>query len=115
MLKFLKFWLPVILCMGFIFYASSLPAKDIPPLFPFQDILFHLGIYLLLGLAFCRALNNSFSIRSARRLVFYTLVFGSFYGLSDELHQVFVPGRSASGLDLFVDAMGSLLGGLLYR
>jgi VanZ family protein len=102
MLKFLKFWLPVILCMGFIFYASSLPAKDIPPLFPFQDILFHLGIYLLLGLAFCRALNNSFSIRSARRL-------------SDELHQVFVPGRSASGLDLFVDAMGSLLGGLLYR
>ena len=32
------------------------------------------------------------------------------YGVSDELHQAFVPGRVASEADLVLDAMGALLG-----
>ena len=32
------------------------------------------------------------------------------YGVTDELHQTFVPGRVASEADLVVDAMGALLG-----
>jgi DNA polymerase-1 len=40
--------------------------------------------------------------------------FGIIYGLSDEFHQYFVPGRYASGLDLFLDTIGSIFGSVLY-
>ena len=32
------------------------------------------------------------------------------YGLSDEFHQSFVPGRTSSGADLLADAVGALIG-----
>jgi len=41
-------------------------------------------------------------------LVGITFLFVVLYGLSDEIHQYFVPGRSATFLDLVVDAVGGL-------
>jgi VanZ family protein len=32
------------------------------------------------------------------------------YGVSDEFHQYFVPGRSVEALDVLADALGGLLG-----
>ena len=32
------------------------------------------------------------------------------YGVSDELHQSFVPGRTADGADVVADAVGAVLG-----
>jgi VanZ family protein len=105
--------------MAFIFYVSSVPGKDIPSLFPFQDILFHGSIYAILALFFYRALKNTF----AKLLVFKTIVlaviFGFGYGITDELHQLFTPARCCSGFDLIIDTagslVGSLIGGLLLR
>lgn len=37
------------------------------------------------------------------------------YGLLDEFHQSFVPGRTASGQDFLADAAGALLGLLLVK
>jgi VanZ family protein len=108
-----KFWLPVLICMIFIFYVSSLPGKDIPALFPFQDILFHGSIYAILGLFFSRALKNTQDKLSLSRLVIATVIFGFLYGASDEFHQLFIPGRSCSGFDLLVDTCGSLIGSLV--
>lgn len=31
------------------------------------------------------------------------------YGLSDEFHQAFVPGRNATAFDVVIDALGALL------
>jgi len=39
---------------------------------------------------------------------------GAVYGITDELHQYFVPSRSAEGLDALADALGSFLGAWLY-
>lgn len=36
------------------------------------------------------------------------LIFSSFYALTDELHQYFVPGRNATLLDWFFDTLGAL-------
>jgi len=111
----IKFWLPVLLCMGFIFYASSIPGSEIPCLFPLQDIVFHLFIYSILCFFFSRALKNTYlNIRRAKIIVF-TIIFGIIYAASDELHQAFVPYRSVSGFDVFIDTMGSLVGSLIYR
>jgi len=113
--KIIKFWLPVLLIMGFIFYASSLPAEDIPPLFPSQDFAFHLIIYLALSYFFIRALKNTYTNIAPAKAVLFTVIFASLYGLTDEFHQLFVVGRNASIFDLFIDSIGSFIGALLYR
>ena len=41
-------------------------------------------------------------------------IFALVFGLSDEWHQSFVPGRMADGWDLLADAAGALLGAAGY-
>jgi VanZ family protein len=110
---FLRFWLPVLGCMAFIFYVSSLPGKDIPSIFAFQDILFHATIYAILALFFYKAVKNTFAKLVVSRIIIFTVIFGLSYGITDEFHQLFVPGRSASGFDLIIDSAGSLVGSLI--
>jgi hypothetical protein len=118
-IRLIWWWSPVVACMYLIFYASSMPAKDIPPLFPFQDIFFHGTIYATLAFLFWRAVKNTFSGFTYVKILIITLVFTAFYGLSDELHQLFVPGRSCSLFDLIIDftgsCLGSLIGGLYFK
>jgi VanZ family protein len=114
MLKIVRFWLPVATCMGFIFYASSIPGSDIPPLFPGQDIVFHFVIYMALAYFFSRALKNTADI-SAKKVFIFTLIFGVLYAISDEIHQAFVPLRSVSGFDVFIDGCGTFAGSLIRR
>jgi VanZ family protein len=113
--KILKYWAPVIICAGGIFYSSSLPGTSIPRLFLFQDILFHFFVYLFLGLFFSRAFKNTFSGISGTRIMIFAFIFTFFYGISDEFHQYFVPNRSVSFFDVFVDGCGGLSGALFYR
>jgi VanZ family protein len=109
----INLWFPVILCMSFIFYASSVPGKDIPLLFPNEDILFHGTIYAILALFFYRALRNTDPRITRTRVFIFTVIFGIAYGASDEFHQLFTPGRDCSGFDLMVDTIGSCAGGLI--
>jgi VanZ family protein len=109
----INLWLPVLGCMGVIFYASGLPGKDIPSLFAYQDVLFHGLIYAILTLFFYRALKNTNSRLIRQQLFFFTIIFGFAYGASDEFHQMFTPGRDCSGFDLMVDTIGSCFGGFI--
>lgn len=108
-------WAAVLSCMALIFGGSSVPGKDIPSLFHYQDILYHLAIYAILTLLFSRALRKSVTSIDSRVLLISAVAFGVIYGASDELHQLFVPGRSCSGMDLLVDGIGSFLGGIAQR
>jgi VanZ family protein len=47
------------------------------------------------------------------KILLITFIFAGLYGLSDELHQLFVPGRDCSAFDLFIDLTGSFLGSLI--
>lgn len=114
-LKMIKLWLPVLVCMGIIFYASSLSGSDIPSLFPFQDIAFHILIYLILALFFSHALKNTYTDIALSKVILFTIIFGIVYGITDELHQAFVPDRTASGLDVIIDGIGSFIGSIVYR
>jgi VanZ family protein len=60
----------------------------------------HAVEYAVFGALLARALG-------ARLLAFSA---GIAYAVTDELHQSFVPGRVASGIDLLVDAVGLLVG-----
>lgn len=55
------------------------------------------------------------SLRSKRegvkkKTLLFAVLIASLYGVSDEFHQFFVPGRVASVFDVFADVVGSILG-----
>jgi len=92
------------LYMAAIFALSSLPGSEvgIPP--PW-DKLAHFSEYALLGFLLGRGTGNA-------PLAF---ALAALYGVSDEVHQAFVPGREASALDWLADAAGALIGAFLSR
>jgi VanZ family protein len=110
----IKFWLPVLLCMGFIFYTSSIPGVNIPSLFAYQDVIFHFFIYSLLAYFFSRALKNTYSYIEVTKIIFFTVLFGIIYGLSDEFHQSFVAYREDSVIDVLIDSIATFVGSLLF-
>ena len=111
-------WLIVTLYALVIFYISNQPSISFVPenltyIDP-QHLLLHLLEYIPLGLLIYRAvLKTSFKI-SVNPIYFSTLL-GVVYGLSDEIHQYFVPGRTASPLDLAADSIGVLIGVFLWK
>ena len=100
--------------MGVIFYASNTPGKDIPPLFPYQDLVYHFSAYLALSFFFSRALNKSKTSLSLAKIFIFAVVFAVIYGISDEFHQAFVPGRSVSAFDVLIDTLGGLTGSSIF-
>ena len=111
--KFLKYWFPVILYSGIIFYVSSLPNLEIPLVIAFSDKLAHAGEYAVLGFLVSRALAAT--TRLSRKDIFLSAVaLCVLYGTSDEFHQIFVPGRDSSLGDLLADGIGAAGAGYFY-
>ena len=89
--------------MTFIFWLSSSPDGQgglwLIDLLPYGDKLAHAAAFGLLAGFFWLALRS----------FWWPIVLSSLYGLSDELHQRFVPGRQFDLLDLLADITGALL------
>ncbi|MGD9014486.1 MAG: VanZ family protein [Candidatus Omnitrophota bacterium] len=115
--KFFKYWLPVLFWAGFIFFASSLPDKDLPRIFQAQNIIFHIFEYALLALLLNRALKNSglSRIQTPPKRLLLTIFICLIYAISDEFHQQFTSGRVSSVSDVFIDSLGIVLGSIIYR
>ena len=114
-LKFIKYWLPVIICAILIFYLSSVTGKDMPGLFTGQDIIGHLTEYAILALLLSRALKVYNPQLSYNKRILWVFVIALIYAVSDEFHQSFVAGRDSSGFDVSLDVIGRLMGAFLYR
>lgn len=102
------------LCAGYmvlIFYFSSLSQVPIPVLFHAQDFFLHMLEYSILSYL----LSIAFASTGLRRIPLYAFLFTVFYGASDELHQIFVPLRDPSLLDVAADALGGLLGMFVFH
>lgn len=69
----------------------------------------HFGEYLLLGVSLSLPLYTLYGIRG-RRLFFSTLCFCIIFASSDEIHQLFVDGRSGSPKDVLIDSFGAFTG-----
>ena len=116
LLSFPTLGLPLYLAlflMSAIFHASSLTFPTDPSAGR-SDLLFHFGEFFALGLLTARMvapdMDKMHSLRSL--LLASSIVLG--YGLLDEIHQGFVPGRDPDGLDWLVDASGGFLGIVTY-
>jgi VanZ family protein len=130
----LKRWLPVLLWMGFIFFLSSRSnpytytpnwVNDCVRIMPqsafwqmhcdteYLGRIAHFGSYTLLTLLIFRALAGSRWRASLQKVYLGTALLGWGYGWSDEIHQLFVPGRTFQLLDLTVDLAGVTLAVLI--
>ena len=115
MTRFLKYWMPVLIYAALIFISSSMSHPEIGIEVPFFDKALHLLSYSILGCLLLRALLKSDYNLSRGQLVFLAILFSTLYGISDEFHQYFVPGRTACVSDAVFDLFGSAAGAVIYN
>lgn len=97
-----------------IFFLSSIPTYRLPAYpFPGFDILGHIAVYAGLGMLLCRFLANHLR-RSAPAAMLIAVTLATLYGLSDEIHQSFVPGRFTEAGDFTADAVGAVMAVVLW-
>ena len=72
----------------------------------------HFTLYFLLGLAYISFLRE-FNLND-KKLLIYTIIFVFIYACSDEIHQLFIPGRSGEILDVLIDTSGGIISSLIY-
>lgn len=102
--------LPMLLVMGSIFFLSHQSGDRLSlPSFPGADKLAHALIYGLLAAAILRALPPRLRADQPGRAAAIVLAVCFGYGLTDEFHQSFVPGRDASLGDLLADVAGAAI------
>jgi VanZ family protein len=97
-------WLPAVLWAALIFRLSSRPATGLPGRF---SSLAHFAFYLVLAVLVLRALAE---VAPSRRAALTALVVASLYGITDEVHQSFVPGRTPDLVDWVLDTLGAAAG-----
>ncbi len=101
-----------VLWMAALFYLSSQPSLPTPQWFPHQDKLVHAIAYAILGALLLLCMPMKAGGFMPQQALAATLI-ASLYGISDEFHQSFVPGRQADVLDWAADTGGALLATLL--
>jgi VanZ family protein len=113
--KFFAYWFPIFVFCLLIFIQSSRPSPDITLHWPFVDKVLHFSAYALLSTLFLRAFNTT-RIKNNLKLIFIlSVLLSSLYGISDEIHQSFVPYRNADIMDALADILGSIAGVYLYQ
>jgi VanZ family protein len=91
-----------------IFYVSGLSIAPLPE--EVSDKTGHFVAYAGLALLCVRALGGGLPCRVVLRVAALALVIAAGYGIFDEVHQWFVPGRSADVYDWFADFTGACIG-----
>ena len=116
-------WLVVILLyMSAIFALSSVPGDPDPTaagvylvfawLPPHLQNLLHIPLFSGLAWLWCRTLEGR--KWSGAKVAWLAFLLSLFYGMADELHQSFVPGRTANMADMLLNGVGAILGVIVY-
>lgn len=132
MRSLVRHWIPVIVWAGVIFFFSTKQfstastSRIIGPILHwlnpsistelertihfFVRKLGHWSEYFIFALLLMRALDQRFPQAYGFRKVVWTALVIFLYASSDEIHQLFVPGRSASLNDILLDFFGGVCG-----
>ncbi|MBN2105056.1 VanZ family protein [bacterium] len=99
--------------MILIFILSSIPSVKPPDLgINAEDKIAHVLEYAVLGTLLARTAH--FKYPFSFRLFLMIFFIGALYGISDEIHQAFVPNRFSSPWDALADAVGVFVGQAIY-
>lgn len=104
-------WAPVVAYMALIFGLSSITQ---PPDLPAElsDKTGHLALYFGLSALLVRALAGGWRERVTPIVACLAVVMATVYGVTDEVHQHFVPPRQMDAWDIAADAVGASLAAL---
>ena len=75
----------------------------------------HFSIYMILAI-FTYMFIEELNIKSKsekerlRKNIIYTCIFCIIYAIFDEIHQIYVPGRTGKAIDVIIDTLGSCMG-----
>lgn len=111
---FWLYWFPLILYCLAIFIQSSYPSPHRLPSFPYGDKVMHFAAYGIMGGLFSRALRATMPSRGAARIILFSALFTTLYGVGDEIHQLFVLSRTADQLDVLADCIGGTFGAVCF-
>ena len=104
-------WLPAALYMGLIWLISSMEAPQFPTsAFPLRDKGVHFTEFAVLGFFVAHAALRTWEGRARFRLLAVSVLIAATWGLLDEIHQAFVPGRSSDVFDVLADTLGATAG-----
>ena len=93
--------------MAGIFIVSSIPDLALAESVAVSG---HSAAYLGLAVLLVRALAGGLPRRIGARVAVTAMLIAVAYGVSDEVHQSYVPGRVADVYDIATDAIGALAG-----
>jgi VanZ family protein len=109
-LKVINFWIPVILWLMVIFFFSAQPTIKTTEIY-WQDFIIkktaHIVEYAILATLLYRALVASGV--SKKEAGIYAIILAATYGISDEFHQRFTPGREPRVRDVVFDTIGATM------
>jgi VanZ family protein len=119
MIQAFWYWVPVALYAGTIFYFSSQshPEEQLPSflLKEVSDKVLHAVEYAGLGGLCYRAFRWGVSGQVASHALLFAIVTVSLYGITDEVHQLFVPFRESDWQDWLADTAGAVIGAVSWR
>ena len=75
----------------------------------------HFSIYMILAI-FTYMFIENLNIKSKsererlRKNILYTCIFCIVYAIFDEIHQIYVPGRTGKPIDVIIDTLGACMG-----
>lgn len=112
--KNITVYVPLIVYWIVLFLATTLPTTKMPKT-GINDKIEHLLGYFLLTFLLSNALYFQNKNKMFKRFPISTaLLIAAFYGMVDELHQLFIPGRLCDFYDWTADVTGALAAGVLY-
>jgi VanZ family protein len=119
MIQAFWYWVPVVLYAGTIFYLSSQshPEEQLPSflLKEVSDKVLHAVEYAGLGGLCYRAFRWGVSGQVVSHALLFAIVTVSLYGITDEVHQLFVPFRESDWQDWLADTAGAVIGAVSWR
>lgn len=107
---FAKYQLPLLAWILIIFGLSAIPNVPTIHFIIAPDKIVHASIYFVLCLLARRAFFEQDRFPWLKRhAIFSAILFTILYGIGDEIHQIYVPGRTPDIFDALADALGGLL------
>ncbi|MBN1522589.1 MAG: VanZ family protein [Candidatus Aureabacteria bacterium] len=99
------YWLPALAYMAAIFTISSFSLK-VPQLKTGLDKIVHMAEYAILSFLLLYSFLKTTRM-SRSKIEITAIILTTLYGISDEIHQYFVPLRECDLMDILFDALGS--------
>ena len=79
-----------------------------------RDKIAHMFLYFGFGIFLHLTFKNSENKFLRKYAAIFAVILGFIYGITDEIHQLYVPGRTASVHDLLADGIGVIIAQILF-